>query len=370
VTFVPALVGLGAPHWKDRARAALTGLSLAPSAAINIPTASTGLNPVVTEPMLGILSASNGLVYFFDAESLVFLDADPATATVVDDATGNPVLSYTLPDGGLPSIIVGTGPVPATIKVADGAANNQTITITYQGVLPGLSGLPPGSGAAPFVKPAGTAWAEAETGDFIELASSNPACTGAAAELSVLSVGPNDLTANATVPAECEPLTSFSIRAGGVQPFMVLGTLDGYMGRVAPGSPSATCSNLKSDPPGDPSAGCFQFTGTYYAHPPSTTIGQPVPLQYALAFQMGALDLSMARDGAYSFSVLSHFSPLYLSVDATRFGTGYQLPGPSAFDYNLQRAYVSFPGANAIMEIALDQLAPNQANYLNLQPYR
>ncbi len=33
VCFVPALVGLGAPYWKDRARAALTGLSLATSRA-------------------------------------------------------------------------------------------------------------------------------------------------------------------------------------------------------------------------------------------------------------------------------------------------------------------------------------------------
>jgi glycerol kinase len=31
VSFVPALAGLGAPHWKDRARAALTGMSLATS---------------------------------------------------------------------------------------------------------------------------------------------------------------------------------------------------------------------------------------------------------------------------------------------------------------------------------------------------
>lgn len=31
VCFVPALAGLGAPHWKDRARAALTGMSLATS---------------------------------------------------------------------------------------------------------------------------------------------------------------------------------------------------------------------------------------------------------------------------------------------------------------------------------------------------
>jgi glycerol kinase len=33
VCFVPALAGLGAPHWKDRARAALTGLSLATTRA-------------------------------------------------------------------------------------------------------------------------------------------------------------------------------------------------------------------------------------------------------------------------------------------------------------------------------------------------
>ncbi len=33
VRFVPALAGLGAPHWKDRARAALTGMSLATSRA-------------------------------------------------------------------------------------------------------------------------------------------------------------------------------------------------------------------------------------------------------------------------------------------------------------------------------------------------
>ena len=34
VCFVPALAGLGAPHWKDRARAALTGMSLATSRAV------------------------------------------------------------------------------------------------------------------------------------------------------------------------------------------------------------------------------------------------------------------------------------------------------------------------------------------------
>ena len=33
VCFVPALAGLGAPYWKDRARAALTGMSLATSRA-------------------------------------------------------------------------------------------------------------------------------------------------------------------------------------------------------------------------------------------------------------------------------------------------------------------------------------------------
>jgi glycerol kinase len=33
VCFVPALAGLGAPHWKDRARAALTGASLAATRA-------------------------------------------------------------------------------------------------------------------------------------------------------------------------------------------------------------------------------------------------------------------------------------------------------------------------------------------------
>lgn len=83
VTFVPALAGLGAPHWRDAARGSLTGMSL-------------GTRPahVARAVLEGIALQISDIVFAMDAD----LGTPPATLSVDGGAAGNDLLVQILAD--------------------------------------------------------------------------------------------------------------------------------------------------------------------------------------------------------------------------------------------------------------------------------
>jgi hypothetical protein len=388
--------------------ALLTGLAVTPSnlnadiaAVIYVSQGNSGLNPDQQLPLLGALSSSNGGVYFWDALQMIPINGLNSAPAINADSSGNPIIDYGFSDGGLYPLEPNTGVDVTSFYIGAGAVMTETVSLTFQGLLPPLIELPVtplGDGGLAFSAPAGLDWSRTLfPNDIVQLSNCSDEFPATDVSASTFSV---DLDGG-VLPADCAASTTFSVRAGPVAQFVVFGTVDGYMGRVsmppAPiGGPSA--STHTCDWSTDRfTTGCFRFPdpqqggagtgligGTYYYHPPGVLgsdggsldpaatplCGGTPPLPCALAFSTLFQDnTTVTQDIQYSFEVLSNFQTEFMTVDP-RVGTGFQLPGAMAFDPILQTLYVSFPAADGIVEVAPLTITPNTPNYLNLPVYR
>ncbi|MHB8877811.1 MAG: hypothetical protein ACYC8T_29310, partial [Myxococcaceae bacterium] len=251
----------------------------------------------------------------------------PATATaeppVYQDVTGAPL-----------TLAAGTG--PASITVADGATPDEVVTIEYQALIRGLVALPTSDADGLTFKADPAALARAAVGDTIAIGTSLAIDCGAA--LPVTAIAADGLVVAGPIPPACANRTSFSVSASGVQPFVVSGSVSGFMGRTAPGT-------------------SFTFQGSYLFHPDGFNPAIP-----QLTFTMGVADPAVLPGNRYSFQTSSNFRPLVVSIS---YGTLSQacttsLPGSVEFAdvRGLARAYIAYPSANGVLELSLDGLPP------------
>jgi hypothetical protein len=362
----------------------ITGLTVVNNATLVIPNPDPNAPQVGTPALVGMLSSSNGGVYFFDGISLEFFNGSTAAPGVTLNAN-NTVLTYQEIDAGALTIQPCTGPLLAAgtdcrdagspFQVAFGAAVTQTITITYCGLLPGLTSLTTSSATWPTLTvPAGPS-AEIKVGDVVELTGPDPTCDE---EFTITSASQTSVTAaGLTGLGPCGTANVFSVRAGGQStlaadgglipptPYVVTGTMDGYMGRTgAFDTFNANHTTYVFHPPGFVPPGPPEITFEMQAIDPACVDANG----NALTVGDGGMT-PICQDNQYQFNVASNYAPLFFTVDP-RVGSGFQFPAAVQFDSVVQRVYVAFPAANGILEVPPALIAPNSPNFLNLQAYR
>jgi hypothetical protein len=270
-----------------------------------------------------------GQLYFFDAQALTHFDTDSdfATAnTFLETAAGN---SKGSTDNG-----------PQGVVPAEGAALDEEVSVTYQGVIPPLTDLFRVSGTDPTLNlPLGLE-TFAVTGDLAMLGSSQGPCQD---NLPIIVTG-TVATLTGGVPPDCADQTLFSIRAaGGPSPFVVVGQVSGFMGRTGPGQSFAFPADVS------------ERARRYYFHPPDYN-----PAVAQLTFNFVAGD-TLAQNDRYVITVTSGYRPMFIWPDPTVF-FNYSLPRAIAMDAKESRGFAAYPSTPAMLEVNLNALAPGVAN--------
>lgn len=309
--------------------ALVQGVAFAPGMLLNRPADSETYAPL-TVPLLGVATSSAGALVFFDALGLAQIDADgkPAGHTegrlefppTPDKPRGSietykegPLLSDPNPDD-----LVNQGP-----RYAEGAVRTETIFFANHGAVFGLTGLPTtAADAARFVVPGGLA-ARAQVGDHVVVFGADGEC----ADLPVTAVLP-DAVEVAQAPA-CPGRQSFGVRAaeGSADPFIVVGSTSGFMGRTGPGKE-------------------FIFQGSYDRHPVGFDPAVP-----AIRLTMGEAQYpQIPRDARWVLEMSDHYAPYVATVDSSS-GCPPSLPGTPVLDNLRQRLFVAYASANGIVEV-------------------
>lgn len=202
-------------------------------------------------------------------------DAGPSAGTVS--------FAGTMPAGeALPTLTVD----PASLT--DGVTSRETITVTFQGVVPGfldrratLSADALEDAVGGFAGPLG-----ARVGDRVSVRFLGAGCP-APTQLEVTSVTDTTLGVSSTAPAACSAVT-YSLLAAADQPWVVQGSLSGYLGRAATGA-------------------AFEAEGERFYYPPSPVAGS------AFAFTIEGAEPTPAS--RFSFPLASGLSQLLLLED-------------------------------------------------------
>jgi hypothetical protein len=172
--------------------------------------------------------------------------------------------------------------------------------------------------------------------DLVVLTSGVPGCN---VELTVVSVTATSVTTSAAAPAGCMGNADYSIRAGpnSPQPYVVVGTASGFMGRTRPGQ-------------------AFTYQGYYFFHPDAYNPANP-----QVSFALGAEDPQVQRDWRYLIVSTSGFLRLSFTLDSLSF-PGYYLPGAVVHLPGQPVAFAAYPSANGLIEFNPPLIIPNVAN--------
>lgn len=329
---------------------------------INISVVAEGKLQVRDEPypLMGMVTASDGNIYFFDAANGRHIDVIPARAqaTAVEyyGPTGN-VLPFE-PGLGLVRTVTVNGVERLAPEAGEGVARTETIAVVYEGILPDLFDLPASDAdGARFPAPA-AARMQAQVGDVIQIKRADGSICPV--DLAVSSIDDAGGLATADpIPPACAGRTAFRVRAIGSSPYVVTGTVSGYLGRTGHGRD-------------------FVATGFEYQHyREDMDPANPPPL---IRFRMEGKPASTVRDARYLINISANFAPFFFRVDTESqygLGPGWEMPhsvvhlaGPStAF-----ASYPSFQGGNgttgALLEFVPLLVTPNVPNVQNLKPYR
>lgn len=309
------------------------GLHIAQNAYV-VSNAST--NTATPFSLLGMGTASDGRIFFFDAYKLRQIDVDP----------GAPTSGVTLqsPDTTTQTFDATKYGVLVT-NAAEGAALNQTIYVVREGVFPGMLNVPTSDADGLRFPVSALALADVVPGDTIVIS------TAASADCGEVPVSSTDAGAvyAASIPAGCTGRTAFSVRAGpnSALPYVVVGTASGYMGRTQAGQ-------------------TFTYQGTYFYHPDNFSPGNRM-IEFTLA---GPDDPRVVRDWQWVIATTSGFQSLSFSIDTTYPTlTQYVLPGAIVDVPGKTIAFVAYPSASGLIEFNPPLIAPNQANNQNIVPY-
>lgn len=316
----------------------LSKLALVP---VPNPTPADGRGTYIAmrQSLIGYVPTSNGSIYLFDAVALQPLNV----GGVID---GGPLgAGYFSADGGARFFVAG----PQDIASQIGKARDEGIVISYQGFIPGLQGLTGADGGSAFPFPVSFA-DRPRIQDTVVLSGTGCADyldTGSGLVVSEIDAGV--LFTDGGVPPGCS-LSTYSVRAGGNFPYVVVGSFTGYMGRTGP--------NMS-----------FSYPGAYWWRPcpPSTLMCSP-PDNPQLRFGFGDGDPAIQRDWFYSIQVAANNFPEFVELDTSgalfgtieiRFPTNVvnvtTLPDGGALD----RFYVSYPSGNSVIEYDPSHVMPN-----------
>ena len=318
-------------RWND---GLVRGLSFVAGGQVRLATATDG--GLGAFPVLGLMTMSNGDIIFFDALTMSLLDQDTTAASLGPGRFSGSTTTWL--EG--PTISSGTAESAQLLAaVKDGAFRAQTITVTWQGELtpaPGLT-MPPGlstSFSAPSIAE------RLAAGDLITF--SGQGCTTA----SVTAV------TGATVqfaPATTCAATNAVIRAGPSAPYVISGSVDGFLGRASSGSE-------------------FRSTTAPFVRIPGVEVSAPglvIPFGTAADTQPPATGVS------WSFELVSGLAPLVSVIDpglftvTTTCPAQLQLPGAAVFEPVQGRVFIAYPSANVVSEfdplkVIRGGIGPNQ----------
>jgi len=268
--------------------------------------------------VLGVLTMSNGDIIFFDALTMSLLDQDPTAASLGSGRyTGGPAwLEGPTISGGDAE----AAQLNATVK--DGAFRAQTITVSWEGELTPTLSVPPGTTNAFEV---GALASRLSVGDRV-------AFTGEGCAPATLT-GVGGTSVQFAPATGCSP-TAAVIRAGPSAPYVISGSVDGFLGRAASGS------EFKS------SAGSFvRIAGV-----------DPVAPGLVIPFGTAADTQPPATGVSWSFELTSGLAPLVSVLDPGLFTAGstcpgtLQLPGSVVYEPVLARVFVAYPSTNVVAE--------------------
>jgi hypothetical protein len=286
-------------------------------------------------PLLGTFTTSNGEIVFFDALAQRLLEQPGPSSTLgpvryspgsgADDAgVLAPFLSGPLLAG--EPTRVGTAWLgPAAASVSDGALRSQELVITWRGELTPGGGVP-ASAPTRLELPAALR-PRVAVGD--EVSFSGCAGTGFIASVTA---------GMATVQGAeaCASPGRAVIRPGTAQPFVISASLDGVLGRAAPGS-------------------TFRLEGT-----PAVRLEGVDPTQPLLVIPFGTdTDTAPPPVGTqWVMTLESGLSPLVSQIDVNSFGanasscpTNATLPGAVVYDVVRNRLFAAYPSANVVSEV-------------------
>ncbi|MDP3499547.1 MAG: hypothetical protein Q8S33_04420 [Myxococcales bacterium] len=303
-------------RWND---GLVRGLSFLAGGRVRLATATDG--GIGAFPVLGLMTMSNGDIIFFDALTMSLLDQDTTAASLGAGRFSGSNDAWL--EG--PTISSGTAQsaqLLATVK--DGAFRAQTLTVTWQGELTPAQGLTmPAGVSTSFTAP--SIASRLAVGDLITFAGQG--CTTA----SVTAV--TGATVQFAPTASCA-VTSVRIRAGPSAPYVISGSVDGFLGRASSGSEfRSTTAPFVRIPGVDPSSP-----------------GLVIPFGTAADTQPPATGVS------WSFELVSGLAPLVLVIDPGLFTVGttcpaqLQLPGATVFEPVQGRVFIAYPSANVVSE--------------------
>jgi hypothetical protein len=346
----------------------ISAMSIAPTSGRLKPGVPlVGTNGVVkTFDFLGVASTTNGFIYFFDANALGLINISAVPAPVAS--------SLLLVDAGGVTQTYAPGPIQGTaspppflgIKLALGAAVSETVSLTFQGAIPGFTNLPVPLNGGEIQLPAGT-------GDTLRLIPGKDRIVVRGADGCLSEVPLSGIQGNllqTTDPIRCSGAATFSVRAGGDlpgdRPYVVVGTVTGYMGRTGNNQDFAFPANVAE-----------RYARYYYHPPPDPDHPELVfdPTVPQIQFTMGPGTTGIQRDWQYLIVIDSSFAPEFITVDVN-IGIEFHSPGASAYvgaldqTTDISRLYVAYPSANAILEFPPQLLFPNGPNARNIAAFR
>ena len=378
-------------------------LTFAANAGVRTITARDG--GVASVPVMGLLTSTDGNIYFFEAVGRPRLGTEPEGELPVPQWTIRHVNETALPgvginfffespdagaDGGngaLPYFPLQPARYPAveedggvilapyyglvqlSVVPGLGTARAEPVVVTFEGVIPELRGLPTTDAdgqSFPLPAASGAVVGRVAVGDRIVVSREDGA---ECADLTVTSVSSTALGTTDTIPPGCAARASFSVRAADPLPYVVMGLASGYMGRAGDGT----------QVPGQPVAPArFQFVGTpYYRADPA--VHDPVTFPPTLTFDLALRPPELRRDFRYTFQTSTGFEPLFflLSSEATAW-PGYHLPYGVVVMPDAPRVYVSYPsvarssllGSGAVIEMDPRLMLPSQPNVQINSSYR
>jgi len=307
--------------------------------------------------MIGFVPTSNGATYFFDAVGLLPINGSLA---VDGGSLGTP--QYFASDGGV--IFYVEGPIASSLATTNGKARDENIFVTYQGTIPGFQNLTgPDAGEAIFAAPSSPFDNRVRTGDLVVLSGSgcpDYSATDAGLPISAFNPDAGVLFTAGGVPPSCIQST-FSVRAAGTAPYVVNGTITGYMDRTGPNQ-------------------SFAFDGGFLYRPCPRNLLSGCVLDATspqLSFTFGSGDPAIQRDFFYLISSVSGFAPEFVQIDTSGafFGVEFRFPTNVVNVVDLpdggllDRFYVSYPSANAVLEIDPANVTPNTSALVGVFRY-
>jgi hypothetical protein len=344
-----------------------------------------------------------GELFFFDG---VRMQLFGAPAPLVD---GGIQLEELISPNGVAVLDAGPGLgfLPSTLVLQPGGTFSENLTITFQGLLPfltnvGVSGFDGGFLATSLVAvqvssdPAVPPVPLIEPGDFVSLTGlpGGGTCSDTVGQVVPPPAIPgiiltSALDGGAGLPPECQGFQSFTVSAGVLDPYIVAGSVSGFLGRVsAPGTFAGGAYYYRQ-----PGVDVVVVDGGTTADGGSVDAGVAAAGVAPITFQMGPPDPQVelpdggpgdAGPGAQYLTVLSApFYHFYFWPDPTVFAGGlgipaglvpgalasYQLPNQDQSNLNFPEfVFVSYPARNGVLRLdPRDNVYPTTiASYLAL----